>query len=105
MSDEESGNGIFEDAVAAKNSNNWEARLKEAREKRARVLSGAQGEAQEKPALKPSETEHLPRPDETKIEEILSDRVRSLHLEETKRMSIRPEGSLTRAYSSKKSPH
>jgi len=84
MSDEEGGNGVFEDAVAAKNSKNWEARLKEAREKRARVLSGAQGEAQEKPALKPSETEHLSRPDETKIEEIVSDRVRSLHLEEPK---------------------
>ncbi|MCA0908078.1 hypothetical protein LCM27_16890 [Ruegeria marisrubri] len=84
MSDDEGGNGIFEDAVAAKNSKNWEARLKEAREKRARVLSGAQGEAQEKPALKPSETEHLPRPDETKIEEIVSDRVRSLHLEDPK---------------------
>ncbi|WP_209834408.1 hypothetical protein [Ruegeria sp. HKCCE3926] len=84
MSDDEGSNGIFEDAVAAKNSKNWEARLKEAREKRARVLSGAQGEAQEKPTLKPSETEHLPRPDETKIEEIVSDRVRSLHLEEPK---------------------
>lgn len=84
MSDEEGSSGIFEDAVAAKNSKNWEARLKEAREKRAKVLGGAQDETQERPVLKPSETEYLSRPDETKIEEIVSDRVRSLHLEEPK---------------------
>ncbi|NOD33399.1 MULTISPECIES: hypothetical protein [unclassified Ruegeria] len=82
MSDVKGGSGILEDAVAAKNTKTWEARLKEAREKRANALADGKVEAREPPRLKPTETDLLPPTDDTEIDEIVSERVRSLHLNE-----------------------
>ncbi|WP_298851461.1 hypothetical protein [uncultured Ruegeria sp.] len=82
MPDNEGSGGTLEDAVAAKTSQTWESRLKEAREKRAAILARAPEEVREEPELISSETENKPPPDEPEIEEIISDRVRSLHLDE-----------------------
>ncbi|WP_050604682.1 hypothetical protein [Ruegeria sp. 6PALISEP08] len=82
MSDDEGGNGIIEDAIAATHSKTWETRLKEAREKRAGVLAEAKPDAREPPRLKPAEIDLLPPADEAEIDEIVSERVRSLNLDE-----------------------
>lgn len=77
MSDTENGNGTLDNTVAAKSTKTWEARLKEAREKRASVLA----KAQEEPVSTSVQTDNPPPPDDTDTEQIVSERVRSLYLD------------------------
>ncbi|WP_209598513.1 hypothetical protein [Ruegeria sp. HKCCSP351] len=81
MSDTENGNGTLDNTVAAKSAKTWEARLKEAREKRASVLAKAQEETSEEPVSTSVQTDEPPPPDDTDTEQIVSERVRSLNLD------------------------